>query len=455
MVVPTKALEDILAALKAIQGKPFKALTHGADAKLPRLISAGTGGGIIQITKEIDDLITSLARALKAGRPSLARTVKDDEWRIWVRTTIGPLLAKTSLSSPAATAAPLLLTELDDALNDLVVGVSNREYTVGTTVFSNTDVSPFTIGPVVFEPREVWLDRKVAGGDVTSIAERRVKRRWAGARVSRRKSNREQMHEDDIVTAVGNCPYVCSVKLSSAFASDAGLETALTAARLALTCAALLFEIPSQALSGFNLHYDGPIHLQKALLYVPGRVFIAGSKLSGRPHGPFIPAQEWRAELTRFAAVFSAAGEVLDHLVDPSRAMPRAALLEALLQSLLWFEKGCREIGDLMAIVAFSASLDALGKGKKAGGILKVLEARLGIRAADLVNPQGPTFKSVVDTIYSEGRSRAIHGTSEKIGFDWGNTRVMAEQIARYALIACLDYATQTPTAVKPDDLKR
>jgi hypothetical protein len=125
---------SILAALKAIQGKPFTALTYGDDFKLPRLIPAGTGGGCIQITKEIDDLITSLARALKAGRPSLARTVKDDEWRIWVRTTIGPLLAKTSLSSPAATAAPLLLTELNDALNDLVVGLSNREYAVGTTL---------------------------------------------------------------------------------------------------------------------------------------------------------------------------------------------------------------------------------------------------------------------------------------------------------------------------------
>ena len=453
MADTTKTLEDILTALKVIQGKPPTADTHGVE--LPRLISAGSDGGSIQITREIDDLITTLARALKVGRPSLARTIKDDEWRGWVRATIGPLLAKTSLSKPAATGAFSLLTELDEALTDLVAGLRNCEYAVGTTLFSNSDVCPFTIGPVSFEPREAWLNRKVAEGDVTSIAERRVKKRWAGARVSPRKSNREQLRENDIVAALGNCPYVCSVKLSSAFAPNAGLETALTAARLALTCVAVAFDMPSQALSGFRLHYDAPIHHQKALRFIPGRVVLAGSKLSGRPHGPFIPAQEWQAELTRFAAVFSAAGEVLDNLVDPFRATPRASLLEALLQSLLWFDKGCREIGDLMAIVAFSASLDALAKGTKAGGILKVLEARLGVRAADPVNPQGPTFKSVVDTIYSEGRSRTIHGTNEKIGLDWADTRITAEQLARYALIACLEYATQTPTAVKPDDLKR
>lgn len=454
MVTPTQALEGILTALKANQGKPLSELTHGEQLPLPRLLSAG-GGVTIQITQEIDELIASLARALKSSRPTLARAVKDEEWRLWVRVTIGPLLARTSLASPTSMVASTLLIELDDALNELIGDLSEREYAVGTTLFSNTDVSPFTIGPVTFEPRELWLDRKVTEGDVTPIAQRRVKRRWGGARISRRKSNREQFREDDIIAAIGRCPYVCSVKLSSSFAPDAGSETALTAARLALACVALLFEPSSQALSGFNLHYDGPIHLQKVLVFIPGKIVIAGSNLSGQPHGPFVPAHEWQADLARSAAALSAAAEVLDNLVDPARATPRAALLEALLQSLLWFEKGCREIGDLMAIVAFAASLDALGKGKKADGILQVLAARLGIQESDPVNPQGPTFKSVLDAIYSEGRSRTIHGTSAKIGFDWRETRVMAEQIARYALIACLDYAARTPTAVKPDDLKR
>jgi hypothetical protein len=454
-VVATKAIEDILTALKAIQGKPLTALTQGDDFKLPRLIPADTVGASIQITKEIDDLIGSLARTLKASRSSLVRTIKDDEWRSWVRATIGPLLAKTPLSTPATTAAPLLLTQLDDALNDIVAGLSDREYAFGTTLFSNTDVSSFTIGPVRFEPREVWLERKMTEGDVTLITKRRVKRRWSGGRASRRKSNREQMREDDIVEAIGRCPYVCTVKLRSSFAPAAGLETALTAARLALACVSLAFATPSLALLGFNLHYDGPIHLQKALLFVPGKIVLAGSRPSRHLHGPFVLAQDWQTELTRLHHAFLGAGEVLVNLTDPARSIPQAPLLEALLQSLLWFEKGCREIGDLMAIVSFAASLDALGKGTKVRGILEVLKARLGVQPTDPINPLGPTFKSVLDTIYSEGRSRTVHGTSDKIGYDWGDTRIIAEQLARYALIACLDYTSQNPSAMQPDDLKR
>jgi hypothetical protein len=54
---------------------------------------------------------------------------------------------------------------------------------------------------------------------------------------------------------------------------------------------------------------------------------------------------------------------VLNNLVDPSRTTPRPELLQALLQALIWFERGCRKTGDLMAPVGFAASLDALGKG--------------------------------------------------------------------------------------------
>lgn len=451
---PEKIIEDILVALRAAQGKSGSSLIKDDSFELPRLIPAG-GGGTIQITKEIDDLITRLARELKTKRPMLTRNIKDSEWRNWVRTTIGPLLASTSLVASAAKQAPPLLKKLDDALNGIVDNLNPLEYAFGTTLFSNSDISPITIGPVTIEPREVWLDRKAADGDVTSVTQRRVKHIWAGTRVGPRKKNREKLREGNILNAIGPCRYVCTVKLSAAFATEAGRETALTAARLALACTALAFETPSETLRGFNLHYDGPIHTQSELLFVPGKITLSGSRLSRRPTGPFIRAKDWQAELTRLADTFAACGEVLNNLVDPARSTSRPELLEALLQSLIWFEKGCREVGDLMATVEFAASLDALGKGTKINGILTMLEARLGIKRTDAINPQGPTFQSVLETIYSEGRSRTIHGTSQKIGYDWANTRGTAEQLARYALVACLDHVARTPAATRTDDLKK
>jgi hypothetical protein len=453
MLSTVKIIQDIITKMAAVNGGQFADSFDRDVFELPRLIPAGTDKGTIQITKEIDDLVTSLARALKENQKCLARRVKDGEWHVWVRTTIGPLLAETS--APSDDAAQSLLKQLQGALNDLVAGLSVREYAFGASLFSNTDVPTFTIGPVTFEPRDVWLDRKESEGEFSAVTKRRIKQRWSGQRVSQRKSNREQIREDDIIAAVGPCPYVCTVKLSSNFASDAALETALTTARLALTCASLAFQTPSQVLLGFNLHYDGPIHLQKALLFIPNKIVFAGSRMNRRPHGPLVLAQDWQATLTRLAPTFSGCGEVLDRFVGPTQQTTRAPLLDTLLQSLIWFEKGCREVGDLMAIVDFAASLDALGKGTKAGGILKVLEARLGIKSTDPVNTQGPTLQSIMDTIYSDGRSRTIHGTNDKVGFDWGHTRATAEQLARWALVACLEYAANTLAATKPDDLKR
>ncbi len=248
---PEKIIEDIIGALHAVQGKSASALIKGDSFRLPRLIPAG-GGGTIQITKEIDDLITRLARELKTKRPALARNTKDNEWLSWVRTTIGPLLASTSLAPSAAKQAASLLKKLEDTLKGIVANLNPLEYAFGTTLFSNSDVSPFTIGPVTIEPRELWLDRKVAKHDVGPVSGHRVKRIWAGARLRPRKHNREKLREGDILKAIGPCQYVCTVRLSAAFATEAGLETALTAARLALACVALAFETPSETLRGFN-----------------------------------------------------------------------------------------------------------------------------------------------------------------------------------------------------------
>ena len=57
---PEKIIEGILGALRAVQGKSASARVKDDIFRLPRLIPAG-GGGAIQITKEIDDLITRLA----------------------------------------------------------------------------------------------------------------------------------------------------------------------------------------------------------------------------------------------------------------------------------------------------------------------------------------------------------------------------------------------------------
>jgi hypothetical protein len=67
---------------------------------------------------------------------------------------------------------------------------------------------------------------------------------------------------------------------------------------------------------------------------------------------------------------------------------------------------------------------------QKAGGIRKVINARLGIKDGDTVW-DGATFRQVIDEIYSDGRSRTIHGTNDKLGYDWSVTRMLSEYFAR------------------------
>ena len=148
-------------------------------------------------------------------------------------------------------------------------------------------------------------------------------------------------------------------------------------------------------------------------------------------------------------------GEILDYLLSATGNVPRPKLMNALGQALLWFHEGCRETVNLMAIVKFSASMDALASGGRAAGIRRLITARLGIKDEPPIRPDGPTLKQAIDKIYSDGRSRTIHGTNEEFGHDWTEIRGLAEQFARFCLITCMDWAAKNPTLDNPLQLQK
>jgi len=441
----TSLIEEIIGEMIATAALGPQELAKGDDFGLPRLIPAGTGGSI-QITKGIDDRISNLASELKAERPELNKNVRNEEWRSWVRSAIGPLLSRTKLSDPIEHSAAELLKLLNDQITELISALGPAEYSFGTTFLNAAGLAPFSVGPVTFESRDLWLARKLSDGTITATMHRRITRAWNGAKLRPRKKNVDDLRERDITDAVGKSPFVCSVEVDR-LSGEAGREIALSAARVGLTCISLIWSETSQALSGMNLRIDGGLRHDRILRFVPGKIVLQGSRLRGRPHGPSITPSDWSKVLRDEAAFFSAAGEVLSYFVSSDENVARPKLMSTLTQSLLWFNEGCRESNDLLGIVDFAASLDALGGGQKAKAILAVLEARLGVKATDTIYKGGPTLKSIIDTIYSDGRSRAIHGTSDKIGHDWTRTRSHAESLARLALFASLHWAGANPGA--------
>jgi hypothetical protein len=203
-----------------------------------------------------------------------------------------------------------------------------------------------------------------------------------------------------------------------------------------------------------RLRFDPSHHKEEAVTFIPGRTVTGGSRLRGSPFGPSIKPDEWAKIQTSVSPVFSAAGDAIALLTNPDDNPPRVGILRSLLQSLIWFHAGCRELNDPIAIVNFTASLDALGSGAQSDGILKVLKARLGWDPHAAFYTDGTTLKQLVEKLYGEGRSQLVHGTSKRIGYDWADERAQAERLAHRALLACLEYVAANPTLDKAKALR-
>ncbi|WP_414900424.1 hypothetical protein [Rhizobium cremeum] len=441
-------VQKIIAELTELQEHPRR-LRDGDDAfPFPRMIDAGNGQGLF-VSGKIDENIAKVADELLSLDPSLQPRFTRAEWRAMVRKSFGPALAQIDLDDDISANADQVLAKVKETLKRDVDHHATREYVFGCTLFGNSDVKPFSIGPVKFEDRETWLHRKAEEGDISATTQRRVRDSWAGKRLGKRRPSKDSMDEADVLQAFAESTFASSIR-TVGLGSEAGRDKALTAARLAITGIALLWQTPSKALHGMNLLYDRSPRRQKTISFVPGKAVLSGSSWSHMPHGPRLKSGEWEQKLQERRDHFQAIGEALEYVVSPSGDVSRPRVMNTLVQALLWFHEGCRETVALMAIVKFSSSLDALASGGKARGIREVITARVGITDDKALWVDGPTMKQAVDEIYSEGRSRTVHGTNMKIGHDWTSTRSLAEQLARLCLIMCIDWAAANTSSDDP-----
>lgn len=453
MAALRRHVENIIHELTRLQKAPVSNIDKDDDFPLPRMISAGNGGSII-VSRTIDQAILLVADQLMGDDPTLARKYTGSEWQAAVRGAFGQALALIDLDDDPAESADAVLANIRAALGKQVSGHGFREFAFGCTLFGNTTVKPFTIGPVNFESRLDWLARKHREGGISTVMRRRLEQAWQGKRLRKRKPSRSSISEADILGSVGSCAFVCSVA-TNGLAVEAGQEKALTAARLAIATIALLWQTPSKSLEGMNLLIDRRPHLQKTLIFIPGKVVFSGSRWSHSPHGPCVNSGDWETMFSDKSDLFAVWGLVLDYMVSPTGAVARPKMMNTLAQALLWFYEGCRETVNLMAIVKFSAALDALACGRKAPGIRRLINTRLNIQDSSPIRPDGPTLMQAINEIYGNGRSRTIHGTNEKLGHDWTGTKGLAEQFARLCLLVCIDWAASNPSSDDPSQLSQ
>lgn len=441
-------VEKIIMGLTKLQNAAGPPVDLDDDFPLLRMIPVGDGNHIAS-TKKIDQLIDSVAKGLLEQDGNLATRFSQKELDTTVRNGFGAALSQIDLDDDLPRNAEIVLAKVKGSLNARVSSAGFREYCFGCTLFGNQDVAPLEIGPARFEPRTKWLTRKFSDGAISKVTRRRISRAWQGQKLSKRKNSRDNIQERETLNTIGSCPYVCSVS-TDGFMSEAGKERALTAARLAMTSIALLLPAPSNALRGFNLSFDRQLHQRLALAFSPARLIYAGGSISQLPHGPSLKTGEWEQVFVKHARHFDVSGEVLDYVVSPDGNVARPKLMNALTQSFLWFHEACRETVTLMGIVKFAASMEALALGRKESGIRSVINARLGIQDDAKVFSDGLTMKQVIGEIYRYGRSRTMHGTNEKLGYDWSVTRGRAEQFASLCLLGCIDHAGKDRTNDDP-----
>jgi hypothetical protein len=441
-------VSEIIGELTRLQGLSPPDISGDREYPIPGLIPTGTGDGLL-ISRNVDLLISWVARDLLKGKEVETRSFTDAEWIAEVRNAFGAALARIDLDDPLESNTKQVLSDVQGAIDRQTVTQVAREYAFGCTLFSNQDITSFNIGPVLFETRVAWLARRATAGNVTKVAQQRIMHAWLGKRIRKRKPSFDSIIENDILDMTCSCPYVCSV-MTDGLAPEAGKEKALTAARLAFTAIALLWETPSKALDGFNLAFDRKMHGRRFLSFGQGSLVTSSKSKSHMPHGPHLHSGDWERTLQTHRDHFMISGEILEYILSPNGRVMRPRLMNALAQALLWYHQACRDPEKLMGVVDFAAAMDALASGRKARGILSLLTARFGIDANDPIRVGGPSVKSAIEHIYSDGRSRTIHGTNDRLGNDWSVTRGQAESFARLCLVGCIDWAANNPASDDP-----
>lgn len=469
----------IILELVKIQESPQPYREDGADFPLPRMISTGNGQ-FITISKTIDQLIGDIARRMRTTNAFQSHFTADDCQKL-VRSSFGPALAKIDLEADLTNNIRSVLADVETAVSartDYVLNAGEREYAFGCTLFADKNFESFKIGPVRFEPRKIWLERKasdgrsariaagghiqrfnyqIADGPIPRITKRRIEGAWQGKKLKARKPSYDRDNEQDIIAAIGECPYVCSVT-THGFGDKAGLNKALLAARLALTTISLIWENTSKALGGLNLLFDREMRRQHLLFFTSDGLIGGGNTISTMPHAPFAMHDELNEYIADYSGEFTVAGEAITWLLNPAGTYQRPETMNVIAQALLWFHDGCREVIDLKAIVSFASCMEVLAGGDGRESILRLIKARINLNENAPIHRDGLTVKAVIDRIYVDGRNRFLHGPRQrgnhvwtnKLGHDWSGVRRNAEILARLCLINCMKCVASNSEADDP-----
>lgn len=413
----------------------------------PGLISAGPDGSVV-INGAIEREIRAIADWMLDQQPGAKKQHTLKEWRATVRQAFGPALAGIDLDKSAVVSGRILKRLIDEAIRTRPKIIPLMFTSIGCGLFHEPLTSSLKIGPVLFESKAEWLSRAEQTGQVSRRSRDRLSRAFGGRRLRKLKNARQDLSDRQVVDVLANAQMVCTIETRD-LAPELSQVRAIIGARLAQAAIALLWARPSTVLGGFYVSVDhGSRHIA-TVPYVPGRSLIGGRRVVGAPAGK---PNDLDGALSGARDLFQMAGRMIECWTSATAFDQAPPIMRSLAQGLCFFWEACRDDNDLMAIVKFTAVLEALAPPGMEAGIKKLIRARLGVK--DGVAFVGERdLDQVTKWLYRVARSRTLHGTNPEILHDWTELRAVAEQLTRHCLVQCMIWLDKNPVATKTEEL--
>lgn len=311
------------------QSLPNPHLDDLGDLFWPAEVGCPSGRSVVFDSIMISD-INELSESLERDN----RTVRMNEWQTQVRESVAHALDACSSSVSLEVAVETVYSFVNRALEEFKQrAIGCYEFPFGCNLFDEANHRSFCIGPVRFEARHNWLDRKHSEGAVSDAVRERIRNAWNKQHPNENSPTRGLWGEEAIIRLGAESPFVCSV-VTDGMTHEFSQLIAKRVAQMALTSVAMLFQNTSRILRKLDLVEDGVVQILPVLSFCDRDVYSCGARRSHASGGILLDEGEWKEIQRKRSGHFSVVGDVLSSISKVNETPARPRIVNALTHGL-------------------------------------------------------------------------------------------------------------------------
>lgn len=302
-------------------------------------------------------------------------------------------------------------------------------------------INPVQIGPVWIRSRIDWVRSVDFHSNIKSACEANpeANENWQEILVDALSNRKNEQNTPGLAGilygALSECPAVVSVTVR-----DAEIALSRKLARLVCKCALDCLSLGFGPVDFFvqQMLYEERLPPMQTLAIADTDGLLRFLESTTGSRMPIVDPKQLENSLKKMEPLLAAFAHILAAHIEPtSHKHPKLANRWS--TALEWFAEGNRESNDSLALAKLGVSLDILSSGGENYGILNMLRHLTGRNDDDVVvkGLRPRTLKQLVSDIYSDGRSRILHGNHYSRMKDFQQERRRAMEVSRQALLEC------------------